>query len=617
MVEVKDRNYYQFAIVSFFILVLLSSLTHTQSIAIFDEENVNLTSSSPDALLYTTFLGSHNIDPRGIATDEEGNTFVTGHTSSSVPIINGFQNYTGGWDGFFAKLNSTGHIEYSTCFGGIHDDMSWDVEIDSFGCPVIGYSVQVYNDGYTIYEVSFILKLNQTYNGVLYNTTLGSFIPYSLVLDSAGYAYVAGTTPGASNSHVARIDPDGVVVYDKVIDGASNDYIYSIALGPESSVYITGQTYSEDFPIVESSTEFNGGTDAFVVQLDSNGDITYSALFGGSSFDHGQSIGVDESNNIYVVGGVQSDDFPVKRPYDGTRSLYLDCFVLMFNGSTHELEYSTFIGAEKIDYVWSAAVSNDGSVYVAGMTESQQFPTKYAFDPSHNGGYQDCFIFKMAPRGAGLVYSTFLGGQASDTALGIAIDSSGSAYVCGKTMSPDFPTVNAETPSGSFVVKIFIEGDKDGDNLSSEEEATFGTDDENPDSDFDLMFDGWEIQYGLDPLHNDANGDLDSDTLTNIEEHEIGTSPISSDSDLDTMPDPYEVENGLNPLIDDSELDLDNDGYSNLNEFEWGSDPRDPLDPGLLSSPILVTIELIAASVFSILFIIYVVMKFRTDKAGV
>lgn len=611
VVEVKDT-----VITSLLILLLLSSLCIHSHASTDNGATSSTYPSTPDALLYTTFLPSHDIDPRGIITDEEGNTFVTGHTLASIPIVNGFQNYSGGWDVFFAKLNSTGAIEYSTCIGTTHDEMSWDIALDSYGCLYLTYSVQVHIEEYISHEESFILKMNQTYNGVLYNTSLGSFTPYSLVVDSAGYAYVAGTSLGASDSHVVRIDQDGIILYDKVIGGNSNDYIYSIALGPESSVYVTGQTYSSDFPIVGSSTTFRGGTDVFVVQLDSSGDIIYSALFGGSSFEHGQSIGVDASYNIYVVGGVQSDDFPVKRPYDGTRSQYWDCFVLMINGSTHTLEYSTFIGAEAVDYVWSAAVSPDGSVFVVGVTDSIHFPTKYSFDSTHNGGYQDCFIFKMAPRGAGLAYSTYLGGQASDKALAISTDSFGNAYVCGKTMSPDFPVVNSETPSGSFVVKMFIEGDIDGDDLSSDEEAIYGTDDRNPDSDFDLMFDGWEIKYGLNPLLNDANEDLDSDMLTNVEEHELGTSPASSDTDSDSMPDFYEIQNGLNPLIDDSSLDPDNDGYSNLNEYEMGSDPHDPNDPGLLSSPNLLLIELIAVSTFSVVILACLVLKFRSDRAS-
>ena len=82
------------------------------------------------------------------------------------------------------------------------------------------------------------------------------------------------------------------------------------------------------------------------------------------------------------------------------------------------------------------------------------------------------------------------------------------------------------------------------------------------------------------------------------------------------MPDFYEIQNGLNPLIDDSSLDPDNDGYSNLNEYEMGSDPHDPNDPGLLSSPNLLLIELIAVSTFSVVILACLVLKFRSDRAS-
>lgn len=93
------------------------------------------------------------------------------------------------------------------------------------------------------------------------------------------------------------------------------------------------------------------------------------------------------------------------------------------------------------------------------------------------------------------------------------------------------------------------------------------------DSDGDGMPDGWEIQYGLNPLVNDAGGDLDGDGLTNLQEYQAGTNPLSTDTDGDGMPDEWEVRRGLNPLLDDSQNDPDGDGLTNLQEYQLGTDP--------------------------------------------
>jgi hypothetical protein len=125
-------------------------------------------------------------------------------------------------------------------------------------------------------------------------------------------------------------------------------------------------------------------------------------------------------------------------------------------------------------------------------------------------------------------------------------------------------------------------GDLDGDGLINVDEFNANTDPELADSEGDGMDDKWEVDYGLDPLAVDSHEDPDEDTLTNIVEYSLGTSPISSDTDQDSMPDNYEVENGLNPLVDDSSGDLDEDGVSNLDEYLRGTNPNIPNFPIVL-----------------------------------
>jgi hypothetical protein len=88
------------------------------------------------------------------------------------------------------------------------------------------------------------------------------------------------------------------------------------------------------------------------------------------------------------------------------------------------------------------------------------------------------------------------------------------------------------------------------------------------------MPDGWEVQYGLDPLVDDAGVDSDGDGLSNLDEYQNGTDPLDDDTDGDGMPDGWEVQYGLDPLVDDAQEDLDGDGFSNIVEYNMGTEPN-------------------------------------------
>ena len=101
-------------------------------------------------------------------------------------------------------------------------------------------------------------------------------------------------------------------------------------------------------------------------------------------------------------------------------------------------------------------------------------------------------------------------------------------------------------------------GDSDLDELTNLEEYLNNCDPHSSDTDSDLMPDGWEVTYGLDPSSDDASADLDSDGLTNYEEYQINTNPNNEDTENDGMHDGWEVQNGLNPLVvDDGKLVMD------------------------------------------------------------
>jgi hypothetical protein len=191
--------------------------------------------------------------------------------------------------------------------------------------------------------------------------------------------------------------------------------------------------------------------------------VSYSTFLGGTSHEIGSGIAVDAAGNAYIVGITQSPDFTTTAgAFDrtGAASTVSDVFVAKLNPTGTALVYATFIGGSDFDFGRAIAIDAAGNAYITGQTKSSDFPTtKGAFDTTFNipancprcaADNYDAFVTKLNASGSALVYSTFLGGaQDIDDALGIAVDSLGSAYVTGETASPDFPI----TPGAFRTVK--------------------------------------------------------------------------------------------------------------------------------------------------------------------
>src|SRR5207249_5638530 len=198
-------------------------------------------------------------------------------------------------------------------------------------------------------------------------------------------------------------------------------------------------------------------SDAFVTKLSPAGNaLVYSTFLGGNTnAENAYGIAVDSSGCAYVTGETASTDFPTKNAYQPSLAmgggLAIDAFVTKLSADGTSLVYSTYLGGGGsggqfstggVDEGFGIAVDSSRSAYVTGYTYSTSFPTKNPLQ-ANLAGDSDIFVTKFTPAGNTLVYSTYLGGSALDTGFGIAVDSSGSAYITGKTASTNFPTVNA------------------------------------------------------------------------------------------------------------------------------------------------------------------------------
>ncbi|MCC5468329.1 SBBP repeat-containing protein [Pelosinus baikalensis] len=366
-------------------------------------------------LVYSTYLGGDNNydEGFGIVIDTSGNAYVTGLTESTdFPTTPGaFQTSLKGFaDAFVTKLNPAGSaLVYSTYLGG---DNNFDEGL-------------------------------------------------GIAVDTSGNAYVTGltestdfpTTPGAfqtslkgfEDGFITKLNPTGsALVYSTYLGGSSFDRSLGIAVDTSGSAYVTGFAQSTDFPTTPGAFQisFKGVLDIFITKLNPTGSaLVYSTYLGGSNFDEGFGIAIDTSGNAYVTGFTQSTDFPTTLgAFQTSLKGFEDGFVTKLNSTGSALVYSTYLGGNSTDEGFGIAVDTSENAYITGLTQSTDFPTTPGAFQTSLKGISDVFVTKLDPAGATPVYSTYLGGSSNDEGNGIAVDTSGNAYITGFTSSTDFPT---------------------------------------------------------------------------------------------------------------------------------------------------------------------------------
>jgi uncharacterized protein (TIGR03437 family) len=268
----------------------------------------------------------------------------------------------------------------------------------------------------------------------------------AIATDPAGNVYVTGydiSPLGDADCVVAALNPTGTaVLFKTLIAGSGDDAGYAITLDAAGNIYVTGQTDSNDFPNTVAQNLAGQGIDAFAAKLDPTGKILYSTYLGGSLTDVGYAVALDLSNNLYVAGGTQSPDFP----HSG--NAYQAALAGGIDGfvtvfnPNGNLIYSTYFGGSADDVAYGVTVDLGYSVYLTGTTTSSNLPVTAAALQSHSAGGIDGFVTKLAAFGAP-VYSTYVGGSGDDTLAAITVDSTGAAYIGGATSSPNFPVKSA------------------------------------------------------------------------------------------------------------------------------------------------------------------------------
>lgn len=298
----------------------------------------------------------------------------------------------------------------------------------------------------------------------------------NIAVDPSGNVYITGETSshnfvssesgagkiGFPDAFVTKVDASGnSLIYSTYLGGSSDDVGRGVTVDISGNAYITGVTHSPDFPVSSAVYQSKKGeSDAFVTKLDASGNLIYSTYLGGDKSDWGNGIAVDVSKNAYITGWTGSENFPTTSgAYKNTSGGHRDAFITKLNASGNGLIYSTYLGGKNYDTGSAISVNTSGSVYVTGCTNSADFPIISAAYGSYAGGYHDAFVAKLNASGNNLLYSTYLGGNNDDVGCGIAIDTSGNAYITGITWSTNFPTLspvygNLRGNNDAFVTKL-------------------------------------------------------------------------------------------------------------------------------------------------------------------
>ena len=370
------------------------------------------------ALLYTTYIGGNSYDSgRAITVDAAANAYVTGATlSADFPTRNAFQSVYGGslsLDAFVVKLDPTGSsLVYSTYLGGSLPEIGYGIAVNSAGnAYVVGETdsadfplMQPIKPAKLSFDTAdaFITELSPSGSALVYSTYFGGAsgdVAFSVALDSTGNMYFTGMT--------------------------------------------TSVNFPTTNPF-QASKISDGYWTAFVTKLNPTGTAAvYSTYLGGTYPEAGNAIAVDALGSAYVTGSTYSGNFPTTPDaFQPVRTIepFIDTvFVTKFSPAGSELMYSTYLGAFGIGK--AIAVDGDGNACVTGYTAAGFPVTPDAFRGVYAGPFfNDAFVARLNSNGTSLVYSTYFGGtDGNDAGMAIALDRVGNIYVTGGTSSAAFP----------------------------------------------------------------------------------------------------------------------------------------------------------------------------------
>lgn len=419
--------------------------------------------------IFSTLIGGSGFDDtRAVSIDKEGNVYLTGTAESqnfpspTAHTIEGTSQY------YFLKLRSDGsHLDYISRWAGgaiiIIDREGYAILLGEANSASLQATDGAYDTSYNGNNDLFVAKIDLNKDSILFFTYLGgsgneSSYGNSLHVDQQNNIIVAGMTSssdfpvkgnsyasytaGKSNIFITKLKADGSdIIFSCLIGGNDDEYEFGLAVDLSDNLYVSGITYSTDFPVTAGAFDetYNGGVDAFVTKVSSDGSqLNYSTYIGSSDKESGRGITVDKYGKAYVTGCTRSVDFPVTtnavyKSYSGggtDQYSWGDAYLVVLNPQGSDLDYATYLGSKNDEEAYDITIDKNGSVYLTGVTSSVDFPTTNDAFQRVLKGLCNIYVTKFSFDAASLNMSvstndlTVASGANSKTSFGIVSNTS-------------------------------------------------------------------------------------------------------------------------------------------------------------------------------------------------
>ncbi len=434
--------------------------------------------SKAATLVFNNQFGVSGSSVAAITLDGQGNVIVAGQRSLAIASASS--------DLFVTKWNPAGtQVLLSASFGGTNGtDQVSGVAVDSQGgIYVTGITSQqnfsvtpnAFQKNLSGVQNVFVVKLDPDSMQLAYATYLGggSEQPGGIAVDSDGAAYVTGSTGGNfpvtanafqktftincnpapgffgypmdRHSFVAKVNPDGSSLeYATYLGGGCGEYGFGIVLNPDGSAWVTGQTFSPNFPVTQDALQpqYGGGYgDGYLARVSASGDnLEYASYLGGQFFDQISAIAFDSSGNLFLTGTSGGFLQAASQGAYQTQSIgycitlgigpvqdydFGSAFVMKLNPSATQIDGLTYLGTSCLTSGTAIAVDSADAPWIIGQG-GFLIPTAIPIEIQFGYG----FVSKFSPDLTQLIFSTSF-----EPVNGLAIASSGNAYVAGASVT--------------------------------------------------------------------------------------------------------------------------------------------------------------------------------------
>ena len=356
-------------------------------------------------LIWSTYFGGEAND-RGndVYVDTSFNVVITGTTFSPMGITDslGYQDTLGGdSDAFLARFNENGALIWATYFGGDSSDIGTRLSVD-------------------FYENIYLCGTTNSSNNIANDSSFQSVLS------------------GNEDGFLAKFNSSGTLQWSSYLGGSATDFATGIAYG-DTSIFITGQTFSTDFPLAGNTQNdtLSGESDGFITKVDNNGQLVWSTYFGGEGGDNIQNVKVFNSN-VFIIGTTNSytniTNIASLLAPQYTKRDTLDAFIAKVDRND-SLIWSTYFGGDSLDYGVDLFFELDSSIIAVGTTNSSDLigVDSNSYQMTLNGG-SDAFLTKLSPDG-NFYWSSYYGGTENEQANAVAVYGNTAIYIVGNTFS--------------------------------------------------------------------------------------------------------------------------------------------------------------------------------------